>query len=1188
MANNSNLINSDFDSQMQDLKLYLEEILAYTVQICHISNAFITFIKDGEHTIIAKTGLENLENPMDIKQYSNLIKNNLNKKFVFEKAISKTLKTGNHYNFNFFDGFPLQTNGSFVQCGMLCILHKEGKILSKNEELILKKTIVQIEHYLNLFNKFNKLSDLISHKENQFQLFLQNSNEIFYHLDLKGNFIYVAESWTHLLGHDIQEIVGTNFSPLIHPEDVESCFLFLDNLQNNKAVSNEHTYRIKTSRGEYIWQTSTITLIESKIGPIFSGAGRDITKYVEDEQKIKKQKIFYEKILDGLPIGLAVYDKDLRYQYLNKEAIKNDELRNFAIGKTNFEYEAHVGRDQTIALQRQLKFDLAILKKQTIHWEDTIYNKNGEVFHSKRTISPIYGKDGQLEMLIGFGQDITENKNFQEELLKNKKLLSSVLENVAVGILVQGPDSEILENNLAACEMLGLTQDQLIGKSSFDKDWRVTDFAGQTLRSEDHPVPRAIKELKSVNGVVMGVKRSKKSDIVWLLVDAVPVFDNMNKLLYVVCSFNDISERKNIADKLNESLERFRLATKATSDIVWDWNLINNQVYISDAYTSVFGHVVSDNTLMLHEIENKIHPDDKNNHRVKLSNSLESSDLNWNDTYRLQNIDQTYRTIKDKGIFIRDENGKAIRMIGAMQDISSEIELQNLLKQSEKKFKDAFDYSAIGMALVDKNGYWIEVNDSLIKILGYTKDEFRKLTVYEITHPDDLAEDLRYKEKLLSGELSNFNMEKRYFHKNKSPVWVHLFVTLVKDKNNDVLCYIPQILDITEKKKTEEINKLLVNEINRNKLFQLNEAKNKYKILAENTVDLVCTHDLNGFFQYVSPSIRFILGYYPYEIIGLSPLDFAHPEDAEKLSRNIISFVSGEQIMSTKIRLRHKNNSYIWFEIKAKLVFENKVLTGFHTSTRDITESIEAKFAIEKTLKQERELNELRTNLVSTISHEFRTPMTTIRSSAELIMLYLENQNIENAALVEKRVNTITSEIDRIVNLMNRVLIISKNDLGKTNFRPTEFDLKTTCMDAIELSDFNKINGKELVTSFNGEHFPIFADKNLMEYILINLLNNAYKYSKKSKLAPSLSVEINDNKINIKIKDHGIGIPDDDQSKLFNTFFRASNTNGIEGTGLGLYIVKTFTEKNSGSIKLESKLGVGTTVTLFFPLHKNK
>jgi signal transduction histidine kinase len=137
----------------------------------------------------------------------------------------------------------------------------------------------------------------------------------------------------------------------------------------------------------------------------------------------------------------------------------------------------------------------------------------------------------------------------------------------------------------------------------------------------------------------------------------------------------------------------------------------------------------------------------------------------------------------------------------------------------------------------------------------------------------------------------------------------------------------------------------------------------------------------------------------------------------------------------------------------------------------------------------------------------------------------------------------------------------------------------------IETSFANQLHGRTVQTYFKGDNFLVFADINLMKYSIFNVLNNAFKYSQGSGDV-TLQLSASASKVRVQIIDRGIGIPAEDQQKLFNTFFRASNTDGIQGTGLGLYIVKTFTERNSGTVKLESVLGKGTTITLEFPLQK--
>jgi PAS domain S-box-containing protein len=543
--------------------------------------------------------------------------------------------------------------------------------------------------------------------------------------------------------------------------------------------------------------------------------------------------------------------------------------------------------------------------------------------------------------------------------------------------------------------------------------------------------------------------------------------------------------------------------------------------------------------------------------------------------------------VNDKAVIIRNNEGVAIRMIGAMQDITKEKLLKEELRQSEEQFKGAFEQSSVGIGLVSIDGCWIKVNNRLCEILGYSMEEFKCMTCSEITFADDLAEDSLYRSKLISGELSKFSMEKRYIHKNKSIIWVHLSVSLVRNSKREILHFIAQIIDITERKRIEEENRLLIDENNRNKTNQIEKAKNRYRLLADNTIDLVCLHNLDTSFQYVSPSIKKLLGYNPKDLIGKFPTAFVHPEDINKLKESIYSLIN--EVVDVSVRLRFKNveGDYLWFESKAILVKENGITISLQSSTRDITQRKKAEEIVENTLIQERELNELRTNLVSTVSHEFRTPMTTIRTSAELIGMYLEDYQSDSSVQIEKRVTVIMEEIDRIVDLMNDVLTISKDDLGKTNFNPVILDLNEVCLDVIETSYSNQKDKRKVQKLFIGETFTIFADENLIKYALFNLLDNAFKYSEGfgDIILRLFSV---DDLLILEIIDFGIGIPEQDQSKLFNTFFRASNTDGFQGTGLGLYIVKTFIEKNSGKVQLESTVGKGTKVTISFSLHNKK
>ncbi len=1151
-----------------------EVILSFISEICEVPQVLISLIDSEKKILFFGKGFE--KNP------------------ITESILAlnqEVINTKNHFTassincpFSFFFGLPICNSDNLV-IGTICILDNNPRKLSSFQLKTLQHCASQVVTHLEHKNQNKKLLNIIKKKEWLFQQFIDNSKEILFELNLEGIFISVSKNLILFLGHEADELIGKNIALFIHPEDIEMCLNHLNNVLEVGKSKKELVYRILHKNGHYVWHSSNLKFSENEGESILIGNCRDITEQIETQQKILEQKELYEKILDKIPTDIAVFDSNHKYIYLNPYAIKNDELRKFIIGKNDFEYAKHTGRNSISAENRRVKFLEAGLSQKLIEWEEKFDGMNGKPTYHNRKFNPVLNADGSLDIMVGFGVDITDMKQKQEEIINNRQLLNSIIENVAVGILIQGPNSEIIENNIAACEMLGLNQDQLLGKTSYDKHWKVIHLDGTEFQAEEQPVLQVIKQLKAVKNVVMGVFRPTTKNFIWLLVDAVPVFDDLGSLLYVVCSFNDITELKNIEDELIISNERFAYSSKATSDAIWDWNIITDAIFVGASFTDIFGHSFKDNTVMRSECFSLVHPDDRAVYDKNIIAVLNSNTDKWSDEYRYLKSDGTYANVNDKAIIIRNSEGLPIRMIGAMQDITNKKKLEDKLRQSEERFKGTFEHSPVGKAIMSIEGYWTEVNNRSCEILGYSKEELKKLRFRDISFPEDLIEDLENKEKLDSGLVANFTREKRYIRKDKSIVWVLLSVSLLRNKNGEITDYLSQIIDISEKKKIENENKLLIEENNRNRTIQLDEAKDLYRLLANNTVDLVCLHHLNTSFQYVSPSVKKLIGYEVEELIGKSPTDYIHPDDLKEFQERLTGFMDYKEDMTQEFRFRNAEGNYLWLEITANIVEENGIPIGFQSSARDITQRKEAKQSVEKALLKERELNELRTNLVSTISHEFRTPITTIRTSAELIGIYREGSFSGKDQQIEKRLNTITSEIDRVIELMDSVLTISKEDSGKTNFNPISFDLKQLCLDVVETSYSNQKDGRKVKSEIHGNHFKVFADKNLMEYSLFNLLNNAFKYSMNS---GDIVLKLSKTATNIilQIIDYGIGIPDEDQHKLFNTFFRASNTNGIQGTGLGLYIVKTFTEKNSGSIKLESKLGKGTKVSLKFALEK--
>lgn len=228
---------------------------------------------------------------------------------------------------------------------------------------------------------------------------------------------------------------------------------------------------------------------------------------------------------------------------------------------------------------------------------------------------------------------------------------------------------------------------------------------------------------------------------------------------------------------------------------------------------------------------------------------------------------------------------------------------------------------------------------------------------------------------------------------------------------------------------------------------------------------------------------------------------------------------------------------------------------------------------VKKALEKERELNELKSRFVSMASHEFRTPLSTILSSASLIGRYTAPGTETKRA---KHVNRIKSAVGNLTGILNDFLSLSKLEEGRFENQPETFDLPKLVKKLIdELKLITKPN-QMIIYNHQGTS-EVFLDLKFTRNICINLLSNAIKYSEKDIF---INTEITTNQISIIVKDQGIGIPKGEQEYLFTRFFRAKNATNIQGTGLGLNIVRKYLELMNGTITFESKLQEGTTFTV--------
>jgi len=324
-----------------------------------------------------------------------------------------------------------------------------------------------------------------------------------------------------------------------------------------------------------------------------------------------------------------------------------------------------------------------------------------------------------------------------------------------------------------------------------------------------------------------------------------------------------------------------------------------------------------------------------------------------------------------------------------------------------------------------------------------------------------------------------------------------------------------------------------------------------------------------------------IKGYTDAEIIG-KPISVFYTDEDNRLgepAQNLKKALEDGSYESIGLRKR-KDGSIFYADVVFTPIYdEKKILKGFAKITRDITRQKKAEDDIQVTLQREKELNELKSGFVTLASHEFKTPLSVILSSVSLIEKYPETGMQDKRV---KHIHRIKSNVNNLKQILNDFLSLEKLEGGMLRNSPVEADLLTLTQEIIQDMEEAFKEGQQVRLRTEGTPRDVFVDTHLLHNVLNNLLSNAVKYSPDG-ASIDCSLIYHPSTVDIIFKDQGIGIPPDEQEKLFERFFRASNTAGISGTGLGLSIVKRYLDLMDGGIRLTSLPGQGSTFTVTLP-----
>ena len=292
-------------------------------------------------------------------------------------------------------------------------------------------------------------------------------------------------------------------------------------------------------------------------------------------------------------------------------------------------------------------------------------------------------------------------------------------------------------------------------------------------------------------------------------------------------------------------------------------------------------------------------------------------------------------------------------------------------------------------------------------------------------------------------------------------------------------------------------------------------------------------------------------------------VDITQRKEAE---RRLIEQKEQLEIITEDIR---RLNSELENKVEERTMILKEALQELENSQRSLNEA----------LNKEKELSEIKSRFVSMASHEFRTPLSTVLSSASLIGKYTQAEEQDNR---DRHIKRIKDSVKHLNDLLEDFLSLGKLEEGKIQAKTEPFDVKEFLEETAEEIKAIIKPGQQVHLECGGDGIFI-TDRRLLKNILINLLSNAVKFSPENASIWMKAIRTSENKLILSVTDNGIGISDEDQQHMFTSFYRGKNVVNIQGTGLGLHIVKRYVDLVQGSVMLQSRLGEGTTITVELP-----
>lgn len=856
------------------------------------------------------------------------------------------------------------------------------------------------------------------------------------------------------------------------------------------------------------------------------------------------QLTILDTLLRSSPDVVLVNDREGRFQYVGGAAASIGLPEHDILGKT----AADLHFPQTVVNEFDSCRKNALTSGGPVTRELSFETTGGERIYSC-TFSPVAADDAAPGGTLCIARDITERR--VEE--RSQQHLAAIVTSADDAVVGKDLDGIIVSWNKAAERIFGYSTEEMIGKP------KTILFPPDRLQEEAEILARVRRGEPTEHFET--VRRRKDGSDVEVSLNISPIHDKDGRIVGAGTIIRDIAKLKHDQRLLSQQAELLELA----HDTIFVHDLENRITFWNGGAEAMYGWSKDE---ALGQVAYKFLQTRFPVPFDSIKADLETAGR-WEGELIHTRRDGSRIVVASRWALQRGTDGQPLATMEINRDITERKLAEERLRESEDRFRATFEQAAVGIAHVTPDGRWLRVNQRLCDILGHSRQELLTLTFQEITHPDDVENDLVQVEQLLNGAIHRYSVEKRYRHRGGNFLWANLTVSLVRGPAGEPEYFLSVIEDITARKQAEAV---------------ILESEERFRILIDSMADGLVTIDDRGIIQTMNPAAESLFGYTADEIAGrnvsmLMPDPYRSEHDTfikNYLTTGIARIIGiGREVEG----LRRDGTVFpLELTVVEMHLKEERIFVG---TLRDLTE----RNRLEQQLRQAQKMESLG-RLAGGVAHDYNNLLAIILGYAELI----EEDLPEDSGAIQS-LHNIQGAAASAATLTQQLLTFAR----RHSIEPRVFSVNTLLHGIVRL--LKPILGAdiELIMRLSEHECHIRADFNQMEQVLMNLIINARDaMSSGGKLLfQTESMQLADTYLSrqvgitpgpyclVAVTDTGKGMSEEVRQRIFEPFYTTKEAG--KGTGLGMAICYSIVKQAGGYIWVYSEIDIGTTVKIYLP-----